>query len=326
MNGHVITTPGPRLIRKALKSRYSASMFPMMMFGGSPIIVAVPPRFEKIASEMRYARGSMLTSLHSLQVTGQMRRMVVTLSRKAESTAVTRQRRSSSFVLSPPENLHAITPVHSKTPVRMVMPTISIMPQRSPRVPWSIQPTTLVRDGARFCIARMIMHIAAPIIAAIVRCSTSVMMRPKTIDMMIPAITTCMGPSQPRECSAIATARGSSESDTTTKISSSGDSLISNSRRSASSSVRISCDAISLGFGTPSSLTASALKPANDMLLCFHRSSPGCIRNTQKLTDFAGSSTATVELESATPSDAAPSSADSSAAAPWESARSGDRG
>lgn len=153
-------TPGARLNRKSLKSRYLASIFPMMMFGGSPgractlisvftndttfpgrcatfsshraqiqrsgemvnmsdrccstskqdlrtsnralgdtahksvklvqisphhgelmqgvagknkalpIMVAVPPTLEKIASEIRYGTGSMLTSLHSLQVTG----------------------------------------------------------------------------------------------------------------------------------------------------------------------------------------------------------------------------------------------------------------
>ncbi len=33
----------PKLKRKALKSRYLASMFPMIMLGGSPIIVPVPP-------------------------------------------------------------------------------------------------------------------------------------------------------------------------------------------------------------------------------------------------------------------------------------------
>mmetsp|Transcript_58688 Transcript_58688/g.138301 ORF Transcript_58688/g.138301 Transcript_58688/m.138301 type:complete len:256 (+) Transcript_58688:617-1384(+) len=51
--GAVMITPGARLMRKAVKSRYSESMLPMMMFGGSPIMVAVPPMLEKIASEMR---------------------------------------------------------------------------------------------------------------------------------------------------------------------------------------------------------------------------------------------------------------------------------
>mmetsp|Transcript_23277 Transcript_23277/g.55354 ORF Transcript_23277/g.55354 Transcript_23277/m.55354 type:complete len:236 (+) Transcript_23277:1248-1955(+) len=229
-------TPGPRLKRKSLKSRYLASMLPMMMLGGSPIMVAVPPTLEKMASQMRKGRGSMFTSLHSLHVTGAISRIVVTLSRNADRTAVTMHSKNSSRVLSPPESLQASTPVHSKTPVRMVMPTMSIMPHSRPSVPWSIHATVLESEGTRFWMPSVIMHMDAPIMAAIVRCSTSVMMRPKTMVMMTAAMPTWMGPVEPSECIAIATACGSSWSERAMKYWSWGSSAISNSSSSACSS------------------------------------------------------------------------------------------
>mmetsp|Transcript_36915 Transcript_36915/g.75671 ORF Transcript_36915/g.75671 Transcript_36915/m.75671 type:complete len:216 (+) Transcript_36915:887-1534(+) len=211
-------------------------MLPTMMLGGSPIMVAVPPMFEKIASQMRNAQGSMFTSLHSLHVTGAISRIVVTLSRNAESTAVTMHSSSSNLVLLPPLSLQASTPVHSNTPVLMVIPTISIIPHKSPRVPWSIHETVFESEGTRFCIASVIMHSVAPIMAAIVLCSTSVMMRPKTMVMMKPAMMTWLGPVEPRECIAIATARGSSCREKATKYWLWGSSAISNSSKIACSS------------------------------------------------------------------------------------------
>ncbi len=55
--------------RKELKLRYSASMLPMRMFGGSPIIVAVPPRLMNIASPTSSGTGERFTNLQSLIVT-----------------------------------------------------------------------------------------------------------------------------------------------------------------------------------------------------------------------------------------------------------------
>ena len=45
------TMTGPRLVRKASKSRPEAD--PMRMFGGSPMSVAVPPMFEARMLEIR---------------------------------------------------------------------------------------------------------------------------------------------------------------------------------------------------------------------------------------------------------------------------------
>eukprot|EP00961_Rhodomonas_salina_P237080 3204471-Rhodomonas_salina.1 len=52
-----------------------------------------------MASQMRKGRGSMFTSLHSLHVTGAISRIVVTLSRNADRTAVTMHSKNSSRVL-----------------------------------------------------------------------------------------------------------------------------------------------------------------------------------------------------------------------------------
>src|SRR5680860_785532 len=60
----------------------------MMMFGGSPIRVAVPPMFDAITSMISSGIGSMSSASASRKVIGVISRIVVRLSRKAESTAV----------------------------------------------------------------------------------------------------------------------------------------------------------------------------------------------------------------------------------------------
>ncbi len=60
-----------------------------MMLGGSPISVAVPPTLEAKTSGMRKAIGLTFRVTAISMVTGIIRSMVVTLSRKAEATAVT---------------------------------------------------------------------------------------------------------------------------------------------------------------------------------------------------------------------------------------------
>ena len=60
----------------------------MMMLGGSPIRVAVPPMFEAITSMITSGRGSMSSASASRNVIGTISRMVVRLSRNADSTAV----------------------------------------------------------------------------------------------------------------------------------------------------------------------------------------------------------------------------------------------
>ena len=58
------------------------------MLGGSPIRVAVPPTLEAKASGTSKVRGLIFRVTAISMVTGSTRSMVVTLSRKAEMTAV----------------------------------------------------------------------------------------------------------------------------------------------------------------------------------------------------------------------------------------------
>ena len=60
----------------------------MMILGGSPIIVAVPPTLLNMTSLIKKGMGGTPMSEHISMVTGASRSMVVTLSRKALRTAV----------------------------------------------------------------------------------------------------------------------------------------------------------------------------------------------------------------------------------------------
>ena len=60
----------------------------MRMFGGSPISVAVPPMFEATISMTISGIGSMSSASASRNVIGTTSRIVVRLSRNADSTAV----------------------------------------------------------------------------------------------------------------------------------------------------------------------------------------------------------------------------------------------
>ena len=60
----------------------------MRMFGGSPISVAVPPMLEATISMMISGTGSTSSASASRNVIGTISRIVVTLSRNADSTAV----------------------------------------------------------------------------------------------------------------------------------------------------------------------------------------------------------------------------------------------
>ena len=90
---------------------------PIMIFGGSPIIVAAPPIFENKTSAMRIGMGCKSKTLANCIVTGVSRSTVVTLSKNAESTAVTMQSMTTSDQIEPSLFLYASTANHSKTPV-----------------------------------------------------------------------------------------------------------------------------------------------------------------------------------------------------------------
>ena len=60
----------------------------IMMFGGSPISVAVPPMFDAMTSMITSGIGSMSSASASRNVIGTISRTVVRLSRNADSSAV----------------------------------------------------------------------------------------------------------------------------------------------------------------------------------------------------------------------------------------------
>ena len=80
------TTMGARLRKKSLNDR--SARLPMMMLGGSPISVAVPPMFDASTSAIRKGTGLTPRRSQTSSVTGAMSSTVVTLSRSADATAV----------------------------------------------------------------------------------------------------------------------------------------------------------------------------------------------------------------------------------------------
>jgi len=156
------TTTGVRLKTKSMKP--SPVALPIMMLGGSPINVAVPPMLEAIISVIRNGSGLILSWPAMAKVTGTIKSTVVTLSRRADRTAVIRERAASIFNGSPLELLAALTARYSKTPVCLVMPTMSIMPTKSPMVLKSMASTAF----SGFMMPRITTR-AAPAKATMVR-------------------------------------------------------------------------------------------------------------------------------------------------------------
>ena len=76
----------------------------MMMFGGSPIRVAVPPMLEAMTSMISSGTASMSSASASRKVIGAISRIVVRLSRKAESSAVVAARLIVTAKERPPES------------------------------------------------------------------------------------------------------------------------------------------------------------------------------------------------------------------------------
>ena len=79
-------TIGARWTRKSLNERFAAE--PMSTFGGSPIRVATPPVFDRIASPIRYGIGVVPISSAIDRVTGATTMIVVTLSNTIDTTVV----------------------------------------------------------------------------------------------------------------------------------------------------------------------------------------------------------------------------------------------
>jgi hypothetical protein len=112
---------------KSMKSRCAFEA--IMILGGSPISVAVPPMFDAMAQEIRYGRGSTSRASAIRIVTGTIRSTVVTLSSKALRTAVTVAKIASILKGSPFPHLALFIAMYSNTPVglmRFMMTIIEI--------------------------------------------------------------------------------------------------------------------------------------------------------------------------------------------------------
>mmetsp|Transcript_83021 Transcript_83021/g.213918 ORF Transcript_83021/g.213918 Transcript_83021/m.213918 type:complete len:337 (-) Transcript_83021:504-1514(-) len=195
--GMMRITQGLRTLRKSKKPISALRALPMMMFGVSPIMVAVPPMLPKSASEISIGLGATSIASHSEITTGARSSIVVTLSRKAL--------RKQSNSISMTYNFHRLAPDasttrtahHSKAPVLESSEMITIMPKSSPRVPWSIQLMTFSMLGRRCSSAMTKRTQEAPTKAASVRWMTSVKIRPRTTNSKTAAIHTCALPTTP---------------------------------------------------------------------------------------------------------------------------------
>jgi hypothetical protein len=110
-------------------------------------IIPVPPMLAKNTSASRIGSGAISITLHKRIVTGAINRIVVTLSRNADRTAVRQHRIIVKYQMLPRDSLYARTAEYSKKPVLAKMPTMIIMPNNNPTVSKSIQDMTSSNVG-----------------------------------------------------------------------------------------------------------------------------------------------------------------------------------
>ena len=119
---------GPILAMKVRKSISAA--LPIKIFGGSPTRVAMPPISDARISAMRKGTGLTLRLEATNNVTGATSTTMVTLSRNAEVTAVTKERITNMRKGSPFPNRTAWSAIHWKRPVSFRTLAIIIMAAR----------------------------------------------------------------------------------------------------------------------------------------------------------------------------------------------------
>ena len=99
-----------------------------MIFGGSPIKVAVPPIFDARTSVIKNGTGSVSNSFAITKVIGIISTTVVTLSRKADAIAVNAANANKTVLGCPFVNFNKFNAIHLKTPLRLAICTIIIIP------------------------------------------------------------------------------------------------------------------------------------------------------------------------------------------------------
>lgn len=193
------STIGARWTRKSLKVK--PARLAMMIFGGSPISVAVPPILLAIASASRKGIGFRPIRSHSSSVTGATSKTVVTLSSRAEAKAVmtmsiTIIRNGRAFARCADQMAR-----NSKTPVSLRIPTMIIIP-KSKKMTFQSMPVSSEKNISCPRVAPMITIAAAPPSATAARFSFSVAIRTyaaaKTaIASQAVALTRCEPPATP---------------------------------------------------------------------------------------------------------------------------------
>ena len=115
-------------IRKSLNVK--PARLAMMMLGGSPTRVAAPPMFDANTSAIRNGAGLIASRSHTSSVTGAINNTVVTLSSKADATAVTSTNRIMIRSGEPLARLADQIATYSNTPVWRSTLTMIIMPEQ----------------------------------------------------------------------------------------------------------------------------------------------------------------------------------------------------
>ena len=148
----------------------------MMMLGGSPIRVAVPPMLLAIASASRNGIGLSANRSQRSSVTGATRSTVVTLSRSAEANAVMSTSRTIIRNGRPRARCAAQIARNSKTPVCRRIPTITIIP-KSRKMTFQSIPVSSEKKMSWPRVAPMTTISAAPTSATVTRLKRSVAIR-----------------------------------------------------------------------------------------------------------------------------------------------------
>ena len=130
------TTAEPVFTMKSIKLRPACE--PIMIFGGSPMSVAVPPMLEDKICVSRNGTGSNPRMPVMAMDIGPTSRTVVTLSRNALSTAVSSANSSMIFHGLPFASLADLMATYSNSPEFFTTATNSIMPTSTPIVPKSM--------------------------------------------------------------------------------------------------------------------------------------------------------------------------------------------
>ena len=162
---------GARLTRKSLK--LSPDRLAMMMLGGSPISVAVPPMLEAIASAIRNGIGGTPSRSHTSSVTGATSSTVVTLSSSAEAAAVIRISITITANGRPRARLADQIARYSNTPVCLTTLTMIIIPS-SRKMTFQSTPVSSLKNAVFASTTPSSTMAAAPPSAAATRWMRSV--------------------------------------------------------------------------------------------------------------------------------------------------------